>query len=345
MIRSLRKIQYKLLIIVIIVVGICSFSGFAFQSNDQFADLPEVKWVYTSSSSENVLFNQQFKMFAERIKEATNGKFIIEGYYSGVLMGAAAMKNAVSRGTVDMCHQPTSIIAEWCDYLYPISVPYVFKDYNHYRTFADSNLYAELVERVAKDVNIRMLRPEYLGFRNLNLRGTKNIQAPDDMKGIKLRVSNNESTLYMAKEVLGANPIGMDFNEVYQALQTGAIDGHENPLDTIKSSSLYEVTDSIILTEHVCEVSCHWINEDSWRNLNPKYQQLIIETMYEVVDIIDEKALATEKDTLQFFKSKGMTIIEPNKEAFIEKAIKANSQLEAIKNNWELYQAVLGMSE
>ena len=309
----------------------------------EYADLPSVNWTYTSAVGESTIYNQAVQMLADRLAEETGGKFTVETYYAGALMNSVAEKDAVSRGTVQMCCQAASILADYADYLYPFSVAYNFKSYEHYRAVCDSELWAGIVEQVADDLDIRMMKSDYTGFRNLNLRGTKDIQTPEDMAGIKLRVSNNEATLFMAEYVLGANPIGMDFNEVYSALQTGAIDGHENPLTTIYSNKFYEVTDSIVMTEHSCELHALMVNETAWQGLAPEYQELFTEIWNELVVWCDEQQLAQEAELLSVFEDEGLVIIYPDKQSFIDKAIAAYETNEKIQKYWDVYQEVLNM--
>ena len=341
----MKKVCTTVLSILLVLALISGFgiTSFAEEANP-YADLPDVNWTYTSAVGESTIYNQAVQKLADRLDEETGGKFHVETYYSGALMGSVAEKDAVSRGTVQMCCQAASIIAEYADYLYPYSVAYNFASYEHYRKVCDSEMWAETVERVAKDLNIRMMKSDYTGFRNLNLRIDKDIQTPEDMAGVKLRVSNNESTLFMAEHVLGANPIGMDFNEVYTALQTGAIDVHENPLTTIYSNKMYEVTKSIVLTQHSCELHALMVNETAWQNLDPAYRELFTKIWDELVAWCDQEQLSQEAELLDFFESEGLKIIYPNKQAFIDKAVEANATNEKIQKYWDVYQAVLAMA-
>lgn len=312
-------------------------------AENKYASLPDVKWTYTSAVGETTIYNKAVQMLADRMAEETGGKFVIDTYYAGALMNSIAEKDAVSRGTVQMCCQAASILADYADYLYPFSVAYNFASYEHYRAVCDSELWAGIVEQVADDLDIRMMKSDYTGFRNLNLRGTANIQTPADMAGVKLRVSNNEATLFMAEHVLGANPIGMDFNEVYSALQTGAIDGHENPLTTIYSNKMHEVTDSIVMTQHSCELHALMVNETAWQGLDPAYRELFTQIWDELVAWCDEQQLQQEAELLAEFEKEGLTIIYPDKQAFIDQAVEANSTNEKIQKYWDTYQEVLNM--
>ena len=116
------------------------------EAASKYAALPDVKWTYTSAVGETTIYNQAVQKLADRIAEETGGKFTIDTYYAGALMNSIAEKDAISRGTVQMCCQAASILADYADYLYPFSVAYNFKSYEHYRAVCDSELWADIVE-------------------------------------------------------------------------------------------------------------------------------------------------------------------------------------------------------
>ena len=116
----------------------------------------------------------------------------------------------------------------------------------------------------------------YLGRRQLNLRTDKKIMTPADLAGVKLRMPGTDAWQFLGK-ALGANPVPMAFTEVYTALQTGAIDGQDNPLPTDKDSKFYEVTKQIVLTSHLVDLNYLAISKKVWdgsrRNSRPKVQK------------------------------------------------------------------------
>lgn len=314
-------------------------------ADDPYADCPEMTLIYATSSAESVNYCAGAQMMADKVAEATNGKLTIECYFNGSFgIATADEKNALARGTIQMMPATTQILAADAPYLYPFSVAYVYESYEHFRTVMDSELWADINEQLAEDVGIRFLRGDYTGFRHLNLKGTRQINTPEDMAGVKLRVSNNESTLLMAENVLGANPVGLDFSELYQALQTGTVDGHENPFPTIIGNRLYEVTDSIVLTGHTIETHALAVNEKMWQDLPDAYRELINETWNECCLWIDEKSLADEEDGKAFLEGEGLVVMECDRQSFIDRATEYYTNFEGMQPYMETYLAIKEMA-
>lgn len=315
-------------------------------ADDPYADCPEMTLIYATSSAESVNYCTGATMMAEKVAEATNGKLTIECYFNGSFgLATADEKNALARGTIHMMPATTQILSAEAPYLYPFSVAYVYESYEHFRTVMDSELWADINEQLAADVGIRFLRGDYTGFRHLNLKGTPDINTPEDMAGIKLRVSNNESTLLMAENVLGANPVGLDFSELYQALQTGTVDGHENPFPTIIGNKLYEVTDSIVLTGHTIETHALAVNEEMWKNLPDAYRELINEAWNEACLWVDEKSLADEEDGKAFLEGEGLVVMDCDRQSFIDKATEYYKNFEGMQPYMDTYLAIKEMAK
>lgn len=105
-----------------------------------------------------------------------------------------------------------------------------------------------------KKLGVKLLAVMYPGRRQLDPRGTKKIMVPADLAGVKLRMPGTDAWQFLGR-ALGANPLPMAFTEVYTALQTGAIDGQDNPLPTDRDSKFYEVTQQIVLTSHLVDMN------------------------------------------------------------------------------------------
>lgn len=256
------------------------------------------------------------------------------------ILSTLSLTDALSRGTLDMSIGSTSLYTADCPYLTPFAAAYVFESYDHYRAVMDSDFWLEMRDRIAEDLNIRMLRCDYTGSRHLNLKGKTEITKPEDMAAYKLRVSNNEATLFIAEKVLGAIPIGMNFSEVYQALQTNAIDGHENPLSTIVANMFYEVTDSVILTGHQIEAHTLAINEEKYQSLPAECQTLLNESWSECVDFIDETTLKEEAELGEFLEGEGLAVYEIDKTPFIEKAAQAYADYAPMQEYMDIYEKI-----
>jgi TRAP-type C4-dicarboxylate transport system substrate-binding protein len=132
---------------------------------------------------------------------------------------------------------------------------------------------------------------------------------------VKLRMPGTEAWLFLGK-ALGANPLPMAFTEVYTALQTGAIDGQDNPLPTDRDSKFYEVTQQIVLTSHLVDMNFLAFSKKVWDKLTPEQQATVQKAADDAADLGRTRQLALETELEQFFKAKGLKVYEPDIEAF-----------------------------
>ena len=165
----------------------------------------------------------------------------------------------------------------------------------------------------------------YLGKRQLNLRQSQkqlNVKTPKDLSGVKLRMPGTDAWQFLGK-ALGANPVPMAFTEVYTGLQTGAIDGQDNPLPTDKDSKFYEVTKQICLTSHLVDQNYLAFSKTVWDKLSPDQQKQVQKAADDAAESGRKKQLALEEELQGFFKKQGLDVYEPDVEAFRKHVQKA----------------------
>ena len=149
-----------------------------------------------------------------------------------------------------------------------LSTAYLYSDYNHMRKVWDSGVLNDLLKDIEDKANIKVLTNLYIGTRELNLRGDKKIMTPADLAGVKLRMPGGEGWQFIG-QALGANPTPVAFTEVYTALQTGAVDAQDNALPADKAMKFYEVTNQIVLTNHVVANDLLSISKATWTSSAP----------------------------------------------------------------------------
>jgi len=115
---------------------------------------------------------------------------------------------------------------------------------------------------------------------------------------------------------MGGNPTPMDFKEVYMSLQTGVIDGQENPLNVIATRAFYEVQGYLVLTGHITQNQVVLISDKTFQGLTPAQQQILLAAAREAGDFQNQLLLDDEKGQLELVKSKGMKVVQPDKAAF-----------------------------
>ena len=136
------------------------------------------------------------------------------------------------------------------------------------------------------------------------------VHTVDDLKGMKIRVPSNEIQS-KGFDVLGATSTGMALNDVYQALQTGTIDGAENPVATLYGRKLHEVAPYLILDGHVLNFTTWVCSNDWYQALTPDQQQWLTETCEEAGEKNNDYVDSSSEDYLQKMKDEGVTVYEP----------------------------------
>ena len=185
---------------------------------------------------------------------------------------------------------------------------------------------------VEDKLSVKLLSVMYLGRRQLNLRTDKQINTPEDLAGIKLRMPGSDAWQFLGR-ALGASPTPMAFTEVYTALQTGAIDGQDNPLPTNKDAKFFEVTKQIVLTSHLVDLNYIAISKKLWDRLPAAQQQALQKAADEAAESGRKKQLELEAELEQFFKDKGLKVYTPNVDAFRKRVQKAYLESD-ISKSW-----------
>jgi TRAP-type C4-dicarboxylate transport system substrate-binding protein len=208
-------------------------------------------------------------------------------------------------------------LAEHVSYFSMFTMGYNFEDYGHMtRTFNGDNG-ERLFDDVARKTGVRPLGAFYLGTRQLNLRDIgREVRRPEDLAGVKLRMPNSPTWLFLGR-ALGANPTTISFSELYMALRTGTVDGQDNPLPTTYNARFFEVTKYIVLTGHLVNAIFPSINEQIWQSLESELQGKVYAAIEKARQACDSLNIGREKELIDFFKSQGMVVIEPDREAFI----------------------------
>jgi TRAP-type C4-dicarboxylate transport system substrate-binding protein len=192
---------------------------------------------------------------------------------------------------------------------------YLHRDAEHQKMVFAADFMTPLKQKVEETLGVKLLTVMYLGRRQLNLRTDKEIKTPADLAGVKLRMPGTDAWQFLGT-ALGASPLPMAFTEVYTALQTGAIDGQDNPLPTNKDSKFYEVTKQIVLTSHLVDLNYLALSKKVWDGLTPEQQATVQKAADDAAESARLKQLALESELEQFFKDKGLKVYTPDLEAF-----------------------------
>jgi len=268
--------------------------------------------------------------FAEYVHKA-DPSIKIEVYPANQLFKQDAQLPAMIRGNLDFAYVSAQQLSTFLDDVAPLTAGYVIQNPEHFCAVWEGGFGQKLKDKVGQQLHITLLAPLYLGTRQLDLRIEKEIRTPDDLAGVKLRMPNTKTWLFLGK-ALGANPVPMPFSEVYLALQTGTIDGQDNPLPTTYRAKFYEVTKQIVLTSHLVDGILLAVSNKALEKLTPRQQEILHEAAYAASYFNNQARLAEEQRLIEFFKSQGLKVYKPDVEAFRKRVLNAYLNSDFSKN-------------
>jgi tripartite ATP-independent transporter DctP family solute receptor len=273
---------------------------------------------FSAVFSEKDIRAEMTKKFAEEI----SSQFRLEPYFGGTLFKQGTELVALRRGNLEMGNVAPQDISNQLPAWSVLTSAYLFRDAAHLKAFFDSELGAKFKKMAEDQLGVKILGPTYFGTRQVGLKVDKKIETPADMAGIKLRMPGGDAWQFLGK-ALGANPTPMAYAEVYTGLQTGAIDGQDNPLPNVQNMKFYEVMSQIVLTSHLVGYDLWTISLTAWNAMTPEQQALIQSASDKTIAWSTEQHLAQEKTLVEQLQKAGLKIYEPDVASFRAAAQKA----------------------
>ena len=222
---------------------------------------------FSAVFSEQDIRADMMKQFGEAIAD----DFTLEPYYGGTLFKQGTELVALQRGNLEMGNIAPQDISNQIPAWSVLTSGHLFRDAAHLRAFFDSDVGTEFKKMAEDQLGVVILGPTYFGIRQVGLRIDKEIHTPADMAGIKLRMPGGDAWQFLGT-ALGANPTPMAYAEVYTGLQTGAIDGQDNPLPNVENMKFFEVMSQIVLTSHLVGYDLLVVSKTAWDAMSPEQQ-------------------------------------------------------------------------
>jgi TRAP-type C4-dicarboxylate transport system substrate-binding protein len=279
------------------------------------ADKPKLR--FSAVFSDQDIRAEMMKKFSDSMKD----DFDYQGYYGGTLFKRGTELVALQRGNLEMSNIAPQDYSKQMPEWSIVTAAYVFRDTDHLKKFFASEMGQDLKKKTEEQLHVRVLGPTYFGVRQVGLKPDKKIDKPADMAGIKLRMPGGEAWQFLGKS-LGANPVAMAYAEVYTGLQTGAIDGQDNPLPNVQNMKFYEVMSQIVLTSHLVGFDLLTVSSKTWNAMSPELQKKFQKAADDAIDWSTGQHLAREKELASSFEKKGLKIYKPDVDAFREYAQK-----------------------
>jgi TRAP-type C4-dicarboxylate transport system substrate-binding protein len=259
--------------------------------------------------------DQRAVALTEVFAPAVAGFATFEGHWNASLFKQGTELEAIARGNLEMSITSAQELAVFFPEFSIFTAGYMLRDAAHQVAVFNSDLMAPFKQKVEDELGVKLLTVMYLGRRHVNLRGDRKIMTPADLDGVKLRMPGTDAWQFLGK-ALGASPTPMAFTEVYTGLQTGAIDGQDNPLPTDKDAKFYEVTSQIVLTGHLVDQNYLAISKKVLDGLTPEQQATLQKAADDAAERGRQRQLALEDELVQFFKDQGLQVYEPDVDAF-----------------------------
>lgn len=287
-----------------------SAAGLAVLAIPAFAqDKPVLR--FSAVFSEQDIRAEMIKMFAEDIAD----QFTLEPHFGGTLFKQGTELVALQRGNLEMGNIAPQDISNQIPAWSILTAGYMFRDADHLKKVFESDVGKEMVDLADNQLGIHILGPTYFGVRQVGLKPEKKINTPADMAGIKLRMPGGEAWQFLGT-ALGANPTPMAYAEVYTGLQTGAIDGQDNPLPNVENMKFFEVMSQIVLTSHLVGFDLLAVSGEVWKAMSAEQQAAFQAAADKALAWNTEQHLAREAELVEVFKEKGLEIYTPDVEAF-----------------------------
>ena len=282
---------------------------------------------FSAAFTEQDLRAEAYKAFGGAIKDS----FDFEPFLNSTLFKQGTELVAMQRGNLEMCNLAPADISKQIPAWSLMTSAYLFRDADHLKKTFKSDVGKEFIKLAKDQLGIQVLAPVYFGSRNINLKPDKEIKTPADLAGIKLRMPPGEFWQFLG-ESIGANPTPVAFAELYTALQTGTVDGQDNPLVSSKLMKFDEVTSQFVLTAHVIGYDVMTITSAVWDAMKPDEQAKFQAAAEAAIDDCTAKYRAQEKEVVEYFKSNGKKVYTPDVAAF--RAFAQKKYLEKYGNDW-----------
>jgi TRAP-type transport system periplasmic protein len=259
------------------------------------------------------LFQKSADEFARRANAKLAGKAKVVTYGSSQLGGDSEMIQKLKLGTLDMA-LPSTVMSSQVDLFGVFEMPYIVKNRQHMAKIEKELFWTKLAPEAEKK-GLKVLAVWENGERHIT-NSKRPIKVPADLSGIKLRVPEGKWRVKMF-QAYGANPSPMKFSELFTALQTGVMDGEENPFTQIYSAKLQEVQKYLSLSGHVYTPAYLTVGKTKWESLPADVRKILEDTAKETQAYVYETAAADDNDLLGKLKAAGMQVNDVDKDAFI----------------------------
>ncbi len=270
--------------------------------------------IFAISASTGSLQQQTAAEFTRRVNEKLAGKATVKLFDNSQLGKDKDLLQKLKLGSVHLS-MPSSIMSSIADEFALFDMPFLVKDRDHVGKIVDEVFWQQIAPK-AEDKGYKILGVWENGVRNIT-NNKKAINVPADLTGLKIRTPKSKWRVKMF-ETWGANPTPMSFSEVFVALQTGVMDGQENPNTNIWSAKFQEVQKHLSVTGHVYSPSYLATGAKAFAQLDPQIQKVLADTALEMQSWARDKGAASDADLQAKLEAAGMEVNKADRAAFVK---------------------------
>jgi tripartite ATP-independent transporter DctP family solute receptor len=251
--------------------------------------------------------------FAKRVNTNLGGRATVVVFASGQLGGDRELLQKLKLGTVELA-LPGTVMSSESDLFGLFELPYLVKDRTHMRAIEKHIVWPYLAPDAEKK-GLKLIAVWENGYRHIT-NNRRPISVPQDLQGMKLRVPEGKWRVKMFA-AYGANPSPMKFAELFTALQTGVMDGQENPFTNIYTAKLHEVQKYLSISGHVYTPAYVTVGARKWATLPSDIRKALEETAKDLQPFIHASAERADAEMLERLRAAGMRVNEVDKSAFV----------------------------
>lgn len=271
-------------------------------------------------SQEGVPIDLASHKLGDMLKEKTGGRITVDVFPASALGNNTELLEQLQMGTLEMAISSVAFLGAFTDSTALLDLPYLFQSNEAAEEVLDGEVGQEIFSNL-EPAGFRGMTWMATGWRHLT--ANKEIHKPEDMKGLKIRVMENQMHIDHFN-ALGASAVPMAFSELYTALQNGTMDAQENPFANIDGNRLYEVQKYIIKTGHIYDTSPLLASKAWWDSLPASDQALIQECVDEMIVYERELSASNEAELEEKIGSNGtneiISLTDEERQAFRDAA-------------------------
>jgi TRAP-type transport system periplasmic protein len=241
--------------------------------------------------------------------------FEIETFFGGTLFKQGTELVALQRDNLEIGNIAPQDISKQIPAWSILTSAYLFRDAGHLAAFWNGQLGAQFKKQAEDQVKVKILGPTFFGTRQVGLKPSKKINSPADLAGVKLRMPPGDAWQLLGRS-LGANPTPMAYAEVYTGLQTGAIDGQDNPLPNVQNMKFYEVMTQIVMTSHLVGYDLLAMNLKAWNAMGAAKQKAFQSAADKAMAWSATEHAKREQELADGFRKQGLQVYVPDQNAF-----------------------------